>query len=82
MISRSGRYYVTGRKPREDLLRFRACQIVHERPRVGYMRITVIRSLQGVWVDKNTVYRIYKEECLDLRKVPRCREYPSVSRVL
>lgn len=52
------------------------------RPRYGYIRITTILKREGIKVGKKRVYRLYKEECLSLRKhVERKRRIFPKSRV-
>jgi putative transposase len=57
-------------------------EIAQDRPRFGYRRITVILRRRGIRVSKNTVFRIYQEEALGLKKVTRKRKRLSKLRVI
>lgn len=71
---RSVQYYRSRRDPR-TALRVRMREIAATRPRFGYRRIQVLLRREGSAVGKNLIYRLYKEEALELyRKLPRCRK--------
>ena len=81
IVSRSGYYHKPRIKEDEELLRNQIRSIAHKRPRFGYVRITTMLQLRGFNVNKKRVYRIYKEECLDLRKITRSRRKNTTNRV-
>jgi putative transposase len=56
-------------------------EVAGSRPRFGYRRITVMLRRQGFKVGKDRVYRIYREEGLNLRKQPRKRKRLAHTRI-
>ncbi len=59
-------------KKDDSALRNLIIEIAHARRRFGYERITWLLKLDGMSVNEKRVYRIYKEEGLQVRK--RCRK--------
>lgn len=73
MLNRST-YYYKPRKDSQEALHMRIKEIAETRVRYGYRRIAVLLRREGWHVNHKRVYRIYKEECLDLRnKRPKRR---------
>lgn len=83
-LSRSTSYYKPRESPYNVFLRAKIREVALARPRYGYMRITTVLKREGIKVGKKRVYRLYKLECLSLRKkverkrkiYPRCRVKP------
>jgi putative transposase len=62
------------KRPEQAYLRKRIKEIAAEKPRYGYRRITILIRREGLPVNAKRVYRIYKEEGLQMRrKVPKRR---------
>lgn len=59
-------------KKDESALRKQIIDIAHDRKRFGYERITWLLQRDGLRINKKRVYRIYKQEGLQVRK--RCRK--------
>ena len=57
--------------------------IAGSRPRFGYLRITALLRREGICVNKKTVYKLYKEERLELlkKKSNKFRKRTSLPRV-
>ena len=66
-FSRSTNNYQS-RKDRQDELRMRIRDIALARVHYGYRRITIALRRQGWEVNHKRVYRIYSEECLNLKR--------------
>jgi putative transposase len=72
--TRSMQYYRSVKDPRSDL-RARMRDIARTRVRYGYRRIHVLLRRDGWKVGKDQMYRLYREEQLQLRsKLPRRRK--------
>ncbi len=67
LLPRSIYYYIS--KPREDrLLRMRINEIANTRIRFGVRRICILLRREGFEDNHKRIYRIYKEEGLNLRR--------------
>ena len=68
---------------RRDYIRRRIKEFAGDRPRFGYLRITALLRRSGLRVSKNTVYKIYKEEKLELsrKKIRKFKKRPGIPRV-
>jgi len=67
LLARSIYYYTS--KPREDrLLRMRIHEIANTRIRFGFRRICTVLRREGFVDNHKRIYRIYKEEGLNLRR--------------
>src|SRR6202171_5461378 len=72
--TRSVQYYRSVKDPRHDL-RTRMREIARTRVRYGYRRIHVLLKRDGWQLGKNQMYRLYREEQLQLRsKLPKRRK--------
>lgn len=72
--TRSVQYYRSVKDPRHDL-RARMREIAQTRVRYGYRRIHVLLKRDGWRLGKNQMYRLYREEQLQLRsKLPKRRK--------
>ena len=72
--TRSVQYYCSVKDPRHDL-RSRMHDIARTRVRYGYRRIHVLLKRDGWQLGKNQMYRLYREEQLQLRsKLPKRRK--------
>jgi putative transposase len=70
------------KRPEQAYLRKRIKEIAAEKPRYGYRRITILIRREGLLVNVKRVYRIYKEEALQMRKkVPKRRVSPQLRQV-
>jgi len=67
MVHRATMYYQP-RKDEQAILRMKIKEIAAARPRYGYRRIHVLRKREGHQINVKRVYRIYREEGLNLRK--------------
>ena len=73
MLQRASWYY-RSRKDDQAALRMRIKEIAAVRIRYGYLRIHVLLRREGWTINKKRVYRLYREEGLNLRaKRPRKR---------
>jgi putative transposase len=80
-LPRSTFYEKSKGRPRHDFLRQKIRDIAGDRPRFGYRRITIMLRRQGIRVGKNTVFKIYRDLGLGLkRKVPK-RKFLARARV-
>ena len=83
-LNRSSFYYEKSEKglARRDYLRMKIKDIAGSRPRFGYLRITALLRREGIRVSKNTVYKLYKQEELELKKKKsnKFKKRPSVQR--
>jgi len=78
--TRSVQYYRSVKDPRHDL-RARMRDLAHTRVRYGYRRLHVLLKRDGWRLGKNQMYRIYREEQLQLRsKLPKRRKMVVVRR--
>ena len=65
-------YYYQGRRPAQRALRERIRDIAETRVRYGYRRIHVLLRREGWPINRKRVYRLYREEGLQLRnKTPK-----------
>ena len=72
--TRSMQYYRSVKDPRNDL-RAQMREIARTRVRYGYRRIHVLLRRDGWKVGKDQMYRLYREEQLQLRsKLPKRRK--------
>ena len=72
--TRSMQYYRSVKDPRQDL-RGRMREIARDRVRYGYRRIHVLLRREGWTLGKDQMYRLYREEQLQLRsKLPKRRK--------
>lgn len=72
--TRSVQYYRSVKDPRHDL-RSRMHEIARTRVRYGYRRIHVLLKRDGWQLGRNQMYRLYREEQLQLRsKLPKRRK--------
>ena len=72
--TRSVQYYRSVKDPRHDL-RTRMREIASTHVRYGYRRIHVLLKRDGWQLGKNQMYRLYREEQLQLRsKLPKRRK--------
>jgi putative transposase len=70
------------KRPEQAYLRKRIKEIAAEKPRYGYRRIAILIRREGLPVNAKQVYRIYKEEGLQMRKkVPKRRVSPQLRQV-
>jgi putative transposase len=78
--TRSVQYYRSVKDPRHDL-RARMRELAQARIRYGYRRIHVLLKRDGWRLGKNQMYRLYREEQLQLRsKLPKRRKMVVVRR--
>ena len=78
--TRSVQYYRSVKDPRHDL-RARMRELAQVRVRYGYRRIHVLLRRDGWRLGKNQMYRLYREEQLQLRsKLPKRRKMVVVRR--
>ena len=73
--SRSSLRY-RARRPTDARLRGLLHELAEQRPRFGYRRLWVLLRRQGERVNKKRVYRLYREEKLQLRLKKRRRRVP------
>lgn len=79
---RRATFLYQSRRPEQAYLRKRIKEIASEKPRYGYRRITILIRREGLAVNTKRVYRIYKEEGLQMRKkVPKRRVSPQLRQV-
>ena len=73
ILHRSAFYYNSNERiyQRREWLRTKVKEIALNRPRFGYRRITVLMKRDGIKVSKNTVWSIYREESLGIKKLTR-----------
>jgi len=72
--TRSMQYYRSVKDPRQNL-RGRMREIARDRVRYGYRRIHVLLRREGWKLGKDQMYRLYREEQLQLRsKLPKRRK--------
>jgi len=72
--TRSIQYYRSVKDPRNDL-RARMRELAGARVRYGYRRLHVLLKRDGWRLGKNQMYRLYREEQLQLRsKLPKRRK--------
>lgn len=65
-------------KPKDDVpLRERLKRLASERPRFGYYRLYVLLRREGVVVNHKRVYRLYREQGLQVRRRKRKRIGPA-----
>lgn len=70
------------RKPEQVYLIKRIKEIASEKPRYGYRRIHILLKREGWPVNVKRVYRLYKQEGLQMRKkVPKRRVCPQLRQV-
>jgi putative transposase len=70
------------KRPEQAYLRKRIKEIATEKPQYGYRRITILIRREGLPVNTKRVYRIYKEEGLQMRKkVPKRRVSPQLRQI-
>jgi putative transposase len=56
---------------RRETLRIKIREIALDRPRFGYRRSTDLLNRHGLKVSKNTIWSLYREECLGIKKFTR-----------
>jgi putative transposase len=78
-ITRWSNRYVSRRDPQEEL-RMRLKELAGSRTRYGYRRLTVMLRREGWHVNTKRVYRIYREEQLQVRTAKRAKR-PAYLRV-
>ena len=61
-------YRYRSRRPSDDDLRRRLCELASERRRFGYRRLHILLKREGFCVNWKKLYRIYREERLTVRK--------------
>ena len=71
-LSRSS-YRYQSRRPEEKVLRQRLRELAAERRRFGYRRLAVLLRREGWAVNWKRVYRVYRQEHLQVGKRPRKR---------
>jgi putative transposase len=71
-IGRSSRRY-RGRRPSDTELRTKLCELAQKRRRWGYRRLGDLLDRQGEHVNHKRVYRVYREEKLQVRRRRRRR---------
>ncbi len=70
------------KRPEQAYLRKRNKEIASEKPSYGYRRIAILIRREGLMVNTKGVYRIYREEGLQMRKkVPKRRVSPQLRQV-
>ncbi|MBK8191380.1 MAG: IS3 family transposase [Vampirovibrionales bacterium] len=75
-------YYYQSKLSEQAYLSKRICEIASEKPRYGYRRITILLRREGLPVNPKRVYRLYREEGLQMRKkVPKRRVFPQLRQV-
>jgi putative transposase len=74
-------FYYRHRKDPQDALRMRIREIAAVRRRFGYLRVHVMLLREGWKVNRKRVYRIYREEGLNLRLKSRRKKRASWTRV-
>lgn len=79
--SRSSLRY-RARRPTDARLRGLLRELAQKRPRFGYRRLWVLLRRQGERVNKKRIYRLYREEKLQLRLKKRRRRVPGPRGVL
>ena len=67
-------YRYESRKDQQAVLRNRIREIAETRIRYGYRRIHVLLLREGWHINHKRVYRLYREEGLNLRKKKPCRQ--------
>jgi putative transposase len=61
-------------KPKDDdVMKQRLKSVAAQRPRFGYRRLAIMLRRAGVQINRKRVYRLYREEGLQVRKKPRKR---------
>ncbi|MBI1805058.1 MAG: transposase [Ignavibacteriae bacterium] len=65
---------------RQEPLRMRLKELAGKRVGFGYRRLHVMLRREGWQINHKRVYRLYREECLGLRKKPPRRRVASVKR--
>lgn len=82
MVSLSSSMYYYRHQPREDAhLRLRIRDIALSRVRYGFWRIFVLLRREGFTDNHKRVYRVYKEEGLNLRSKRPCRSRGAAHRL-
>ena len=71
-ITRWSNRYQSRRDPQTEL-RVRLRDLASTRIRFGYRRLTVLLRREGWWVNTKRVYRLYREEGLELRMKKRAK---------
>lgn len=71
-IARSSHRYC-GRRPADTELRTKLCELAQKRRRFGYRRLGDLLERQGMRVNHKRVYRVYREEKLQVRRRRRRR---------
>jgi len=71
-ITRWSNRYQSRRDPQTEL-RVRLRDLASARVRYGYRRLTVLLRREGWWVNTKRVYRLYREEGLELRMKKRAK---------
>jgi putative transposase len=71
-IGRSSHRYC-GRRPADTELRTKLCELAQKRRRFGYRRLGEMLGRQGVHANHKRVYRVYREEKLQVRRRRRRR---------
>jgi putative transposase len=71
-ITRWSNRYQSRRDPQTEL-RVRLRDLASTRIRYGYRRLTVLLRREGWWVNTKRVYRLYREEGLELRIKKRAK---------
>jgi putative transposase len=79
-LSRSRWHYQPQRLERDQAVRARLRELAAARPRFGYQRLHLLLRREGVGVNHQRVYRLYREERLLVRP-HRGRKHPAVPRV-
>jgi len=75
LITRKSNRYVSCRDP-QDALRLRLRELAEARTRYGYRRLTVMLRREGWKVNAKRIYRLYREEQLELRTAKRKKRTP------
>ena len=68
-----GSYRYCGRRPNDTELRARLCELAQKRRRFGYRRLGDLLGREGVHVNHKRIYRVYREEKLQVRRRRRKR---------
>lgn len=61
-------YRYRSRRPGDDVIRKRLCELAAERRRFGYRRLHILLAREGFHLNTKKLYRLYKEERLTVRK--------------
>jgi putative transposase len=78
--ARRSTYHYRGRRADQAVLKTRIREIAETRMRYGYRRIHVLLRREGWDVNKKRIYRLYKEQGLQLRnKLPKHQATPASS---